>query len=103
MIDSKKRYGALELDDIIGLYVTAEDKDEEIFILAQLTASDAETIIEVLKDLKIYEPRNIKECPNCGRLFIQHEGSKRLPAMCKACKIMHRAEIKAHQRTGGME
>lgn len=90
MIDSKKVYGALTVDDIIGLYVTAENKDEEIFILAQLTASDAETIIEVLKDLKIYEPNKIKQCSNCGKLFIHH-GNNRLPAVCTPCKILRRS------------
>lgn len=94
MIDSKKKYGALELDDIISLYVTAGDKDKEIFVLAQLTYSDAETIIEILKDLGIYEQRHIKQCPRCKRMFIQKKGSKRLPAICKPCNIMRRSELK---------
>lgn len=85
MIDSKLKYGALELDDIIGLYLTAEDKDKEVFILSELTLSDAETIIEVLKDLKIYEQRRIQKCVNCGNLFINY-GSNRLPAICNICK-----------------
>lgn len=97
MIDSKKRYGALELDDIISLYVTAGDKDKEIFVLAQLTASDPETIIEVLKDLNIYEHNNIRECRGCGRLFISG-GSKRLLTYCKPCRILRRAELRGGRR-----
>lgn len=93
MIDSNKTYGALDIDDIISLYVTAEDKDEEIFILAELTISDPETIIELLKDLCLYQENNIKKCSECGRLFI-NRGSNRLPAVCKACRIMRRAELK---------
>jgi hypothetical protein len=85
LIDSKLKYGALELDDIIGLYLTAEDKDKEVFILAELTVSDAETIIEVLKDLKIYEQRRIQKCANCGKMFINF-GSNRLPAICNICR-----------------
>lgn len=85
MIDSKLKYGALELDDIIGLYLTAEDKDKEVFILAELTVSDTETIIEVLKDLKIYKHQRIQKCVSCGKLFINY-GSNRLPAICNICR-----------------
>lgn len=92
MLDKNKMYGALTQDDIISLYITSKDKDEEVFILATLTSSDAETIIEVLKDLQIYEQGNIKECSMCGRLFIQKSGSKKLPAKCEPCKRLTRAE-----------
>ena len=42
-------------EEICFLYRTSKDKDEEIFILGELTASDPETIIEVLKDANEYE------------------------------------------------
>lgn len=87
----------LTYDEIISLYLRAKDKDEEVFILAQLTASDAETIIEVLRDAEVYVENNIKQCANCKRLFI-HSGSMRLPAVCKPCRIMQRAELRGGKR-----
>ena len=48
--------------EIVTLYKMAKDKDEQIFILAELTASDADTIIEVLKDFGEYKEMNIQRC-----------------------------------------
>lgn len=55
----------MEINEICYLYKTAKDKDDEIFILAQLTCSDPETIIEVLKDEGIYEENHIQRCIKC--------------------------------------
>lgn len=44
----------LSTDMIISLYLRAKDRVKEISILAQLTASDVDTIKEVLKDAGVY-------------------------------------------------
>jgi recombinational DNA repair protein RecR len=80
--------GAYTIDDVISLYVTAKDKDKQIFILAQLTASDVETIIEVLKDNGIYEEKGIQECFNCHELFISYNRNR----VCETCKRKNRRE-----------
>ena len=87
----------LTIDEIISLYVNAKDKDKQITILAELTASDIETIVEVLKDNGIYQQNNIVTCKGCGRMFIC-EGSKRLPSYCRPCKIIRRPELKGGRR-----
>ena len=75
----------LTYDEIISLYLGAKDKDEEVFILAQLTASDAETIIEVLKDAGAYEQRRIKQCIHCQTCFIDASKGGRI-RICPSCK-----------------
>lgn len=75
----------LTYDEIISLYKGAKDKDEEVFILAQLTASDAETIIEVLKDAEVYEQKNIKQCIHCYGMFIDSSRSGKV-RICPTCK-----------------
>ena len=57
----------VDIDDICYLYKTAKDKDEQVFILADLTCSDPETIIEVLKDAELYEEKQIQQCIRCGK------------------------------------
>lgn len=81
-----KVYSSLEIDDIISLYITAKDKDEEVFILAELTASDADTIIEVLKDLNVYEEKHIQPCFNCGELYIE----KNRKRICPTCILKNK-------------
>lgn len=75
----------LTYDEIISLYNGAKDKDEEVFILAQLTASDAETVIEVLKDAGVYEQRRIKQCIHCQTCFIDGSKLGRI-RICPSCK-----------------
>ena len=70
----------LGTDMIVSLYLRAKDKDEEIEILKELTASDFETIIEILTDAGVYEQRGIKKCIVCGRLFRSSTDS------CERCK-----------------
>ena len=79
----------LTTDEIISLYTTAKDKDEQVFILAELTASDAETIIEVLKDLGIYKQINIKYCAYCGDPFIDSTKYHKA-TVCPSCKRLKR-------------
>lgn len=61
----------LDNGDICYLYKTAKDKDNEVFILAQLTCSDADTIIEILKDEEVYEEQQIQRCIKCKELYIE--------------------------------
>ena len=75
----------LTYDEIISLYLRAKDKDDEVFILAQLTASDAETIIEILKDAEVYEQIRIKQCIHCHEMFIDGSRNGRVK-ICPSCK-----------------
>lgn len=75
----------LTYDEIISLYIRAKDRDEEVFILAQLTASDAETIIEILKDAEVYEQIRIKQCIHCREMFIDGSKNGRVK-ICPSCK-----------------
>ena len=68
--------------EIIGLYITAKDKDKQVFILAELTDSDADTIIEILKDFGAYEERHIQRCFNCHELYIEKNRCR----VCDACR-----------------
>lgn len=68
--------------EIVTLYKMAKDKDEQIFILAELTASDADTIIEVLKDFGEYKEMNIQRCFNCHELYIERNRCR----VCDSCK-----------------
>ena len=72
----------IDTSDIIYLYKTAKDKDDEIFILAQLTCSDADTIIEVLNDADLYEEDKIQRCIKCKELYIEQGRAK----ICPSCK-----------------
>jgi predicted RNA-binding Zn ribbon-like protein len=71
--------------ELISLYLRAKDKDDEVFILAQLTASDVETIIEVLKDADVYEQNKIKQCIHCKEMFIDSSKSGRIK-ICPTCQ-----------------
>lgn len=72
----------MEIETIIYLYRTAEDKDKQVFILGELTDSDADTIIEVLKDHDVYEEKHIQRCFNCHELYIEKNRCR----VCDACK-----------------
>lgn len=85
------------IDDIISLYITAKDKDMEVFILAQLTASDPETIIEVLKDYNIYQEKGIQPCVNCGELYIC-ENRRRTCPTCYNRRKRDLARLRYHSR-----
>lgn len=68
--------------EISRLYQLAKDTDEEIFILADLTDSDVETIIEVLKDEGVYEEKQIQKCIKCKEMYIE----KGRAHICPSCK-----------------
>ena len=79
----------IETTDICYLYRTARDRDEEVFILAELTASDADTIIEVLKDAGEYEENHIQRCIKCKELYIEM-GRKLICPKCKDKAVRRR-------------
>lgn len=79
--------------DICYLYRSAKDKDAEVFILAQLTCSDADTIIEILKDAEIYEDNHIQRCIKCKELYIEL-GRKHICSSCKKKAIYERRRKK---------
>lgn len=91
----------MDEEEIIISYRTAKDKVEQIRILAELTASDEETIIECLRaagELKGYR----KICCECGIEFPTLQKSGR--AKCPSCREKAREErkrrenIRAHKR-----
>lgn len=75
----------LTKEEVVFMYRKAKFKTEQIHILAELTASDAETIIEVLKDAGAYEQRRIKQCIHCQTCFIDASKLGRI-RICPSCK-----------------
>lgn len=68
--------------EISRLYELSKDKDEEVFIIAELTDSDPETIIEVLKDEGVYDEKCIQTCIKCKEMYIE----KGRAHICPSCK-----------------
>lgn len=79
---ARRRIVNLTPDQIIDLYTHARDKDDEIIILGQLTASNPSAIIELLIDRGFYEPKSMAKCTVCGEYFIKLR-SKRCPTCQK--------------------
>ena len=71
----------MENNDICFFFQNAKDKREQIYILAQLTNSDTDTIIEVLKDHKLCV--KYAKCRKCSKLF-----PKYLDPYCEQCRVM---------------
>ena len=73
----------MDNDEIVIAYRTAKDKAEQIHILAELTQSDDETIIAVLRESG--EPAGAERtCKRCGRQYFSV--NKRGRAMCPSCR-----------------
>lgn len=91
---------AVDYDEIERLYRQAPNKAEEIEILAQLTASDHETIIEVLKDLGVFKAEDIKNnirvCTRCNNAYIT--ANKKGKAVCPNCVREFRANYKKRKK-----
>ena len=88
----------MEINEICYLYKTAKDKDDEIFILAQLTCSDPETIIEVLKDEGIYEENHIQRCIKCKEMYIEYGRLQICPSCRRKHTVNKRRKEKRHAR-----
>ena len=69
-------------EEVVDLYVHSKNKREEIKLLADLTASDVDTIMAILVDAGVYEPY-IVECKACGILF---SSTQQKPRTCGLCK-----------------
>lgn len=78
----------LTKDEIVSLYTKAKDREAEIIILSELTASDTDTILEVLKDAGVFNGA-YATCPRCGRSFPALSEYKRR-RMCPDCQAMGR-------------
>lgn len=72
--------------EICYSYRHAVNKMDQITILAQLTASDEDTIIEILRSEGVLDERHIKTriCCRCGREY-RVRTQKGLP-VCPACR-----------------
>ena len=55
-------------EDIVRSYRMAKDKIKQITILAQLTCSDTETIMEILDDAGEFDGK-YKVCTQCGKRY----------------------------------
>lgn len=86
----------IDYDEIVRSYQQAENKGEQIFTLAELTLSDHETIIEVLKDHGVFNPEDIENslrtCHRCGKRYLARSPKGR--ATCPDCIRLHRGEIR---------
>lgn len=85
----------MDIGEIIYLYKTAYDTDEEIQILADLTNSDIDTIIIILKEHGVYQEGKykLKRCYDCGCLFYaidKSKGSQR----CEKCRYLHKEHLR---------
>ena len=80
----KAKITSLTKEEIIALYKKAKYKEEQITILAQLTASDTDTILEILKDVGVYSGA-YRNCPKCGKSFpaLTHYNKGRC---CEECR-----------------
>lgn len=79
-----------DINEIVRSYRQADNKTEQVMILAQLTASDVDTIIEILKDAGAINPADIKKriCCRCGREYIS--ANRKGVAVCEACQGIHK-------------
>lgn len=85
----------VDYEEIVRSYEQAENKGEQIHVLAELTLSDEETIIEVLKDHGVFNEADIADslrtCSRCGRVYVAR--TMRGRATCPECVRYHRKEI----------
>lgn len=76
-----------DVELLTRLYRNAENKGEQILILAELTATNEETIINLLKDQGMFKPEDLagslRTCSGCGRKYIAT--TKRGRAVCPDC------------------
>lgn len=86
----------LEKSDVVYMYSHARDKHEEISILAELTASDIETIIEVLKEAEQPIEGKFIKCKSCGFLM---PGESKSP-LCPKCRYREKMRKRDLRRKG---
>lgn len=73
--------------EIVRSYQQAANKTEQVFILADLTLSDTDTIIEILKDAGVLNDKDLRKrlCARCGREFVS-PNIKGI-AVCDKCQV----------------
>ena len=83
-----------DVELLTRLYRNAEDKGEQILILAELTATDEGAIIELLKEQGMFKPEDLadslRKCAACGRDYIAI--TKRGKAICPRCAFLRRKQ-----------
>ena len=88
MEDSLGRYISLTDNwtkhDVIVYYKGAKNKIEEVDVLAQLTGSDVDTILEILKDAGVYKGA-YHICASCGQQFPSIYKKMKNP-LCPKCR-----------------
>lgn len=77
----------LTKDEIVEMYKRAKNKETQIEILAELTASDTETIVEVLKDAGVFNGTYIT-CSRCRARFPAISHNRKDGRRCKKCVMM---------------
>ena len=62
----------LDKSEVVRSYQQAANKTEQVFILAELTLSDTDTIIEILDEAGVLNNRDLNRriCCKCGREYI---------------------------------
>lgn len=58
--------------EIVRSYLQADNKTEQVFILAELTLSDTDTIIEILRNAGVLNDKDLNKriCCKCGREYV---------------------------------
>lgn len=69
-------------------YSHAKDRTEQTRILSELTDSDVDTIIEILKDEGVYKEGDInyKTCSRCGCKYISDVKGRKGLNVCERCR-----------------
>lgn len=68
--------------EIVKLYKESRNKVEEVQILAELTASDVETILAILQDEGVYDP-DYRICVQCGNEYPRIYARQRICPECR--------------------
>ena len=83
-----------DVDMITRLYRIAENKGEQILILAELEATTTDEIIEILKAQGEFNPEDLagslRTCSGCGRKYIAT--TKRGLAVCPDCAFLRQKQ-----------
>lgn len=84
--------------EIVRSYKQAADKTEQVIILAELTCSDIDTIIEILKDAGAINQGDIRKriCCRCGKEYIT--ATYKGVSVCEDCQELNREISKAQYR-----
>jgi ssDNA-binding Zn-finger/Zn-ribbon topoisomerase 1 len=79
----------LTKEEVVFMYRKAKFKTEQIHILAELTASDTDTILEILKDAGAFRGA-YRTCPRCGKQYPVLQKRVKKDALCSECSKLRR-------------